>query len=162
MLERKNGLADRLDVKGLQNLVEAGGTSLRLVFVAACHGLLERDGGGWSGKSDPFVVVKDPRGKEILKTPRVDDCVDPDWREMASKCTAEATMSAATPGAVTFEVWNHNKLRNDFLGLAQLKVVDLFAAGDTTHAIKLQPRPKEGDSEVLENTMQQNFKDGNH
>ena len=37
MFEQKNALAHRLDVGGLRNLVKAGGTSLRLVFVAACH-----------------------------------------------------------------------------------------------------------------------------
>ena len=37
MFERKDGFADRLDVNGLRDLVKAGGTSLRLVFVAACH-----------------------------------------------------------------------------------------------------------------------------
>ena len=37
MFEQKNGLAHRLDVGGLRDLVKAGGTPLRLVFVAACH-----------------------------------------------------------------------------------------------------------------------------
>ena len=37
MFEQTNGLAHRLDVGGLRDLVKAGGTSLRLVFVAACH-----------------------------------------------------------------------------------------------------------------------------
>ena len=37
MFEQKNGLGDCLDVDGLRNLVEAGGTSLRLVFVASCR-----------------------------------------------------------------------------------------------------------------------------
>ena len=37
MFEQKNGLAHRLDVSGLRDLVKAGGTPLRLVFVAACH-----------------------------------------------------------------------------------------------------------------------------
>ena len=38
MFEHKNGLGHRLDVDGLRSLVFAGqATSLRLVFVAACH-----------------------------------------------------------------------------------------------------------------------------
>jgi len=38
MFEGKNGLGHRLDVDGLRSLVSAGrATSLRLVFVAACH-----------------------------------------------------------------------------------------------------------------------------
>ena len=38
MFEHKNGLGHRLDVDGLRRLVFAGqATSLRLVFVAACH-----------------------------------------------------------------------------------------------------------------------------
>ena len=37
MFEQTNGLAHRLDVGGLRDLVKAGGTPLRLVFVAACH-----------------------------------------------------------------------------------------------------------------------------
>ena len=37
MFEQTNGLAHRLDAGGLRDLIKAGGTSLRLVFVAACH-----------------------------------------------------------------------------------------------------------------------------
>ena len=37
MFEQKNGLAHCVDVGGLGDLVKAGGTPPRLVFVAACH-----------------------------------------------------------------------------------------------------------------------------
>ena len=37
IFEQRNGRAHHLDVHELEDLVKAGGTSLRLVFVAACH-----------------------------------------------------------------------------------------------------------------------------
>ena len=119
------------------------------ITAISAQGLLERDGGGKGDLSDPFVIILDTLGNELLRTAVCDNTVDPKWA--ADQSTARLALSAATPGAIELQVWNWNALRNDFLGHVTVAVKDLFAYGPQTWELDLLPRDREADSTVLDN-----------
>jgi hypothetical protein len=125
------------------------------IYVSGCRDLMNRDGFG-SGKSDPFLIFFDHTGKEILRTKRVDDELNPTWSQ--DQATAKLKIAwadvQAKPGAtLDVQVWDWNLTSNSFLGQTRLPVHGLFAADPAVvgrHTFELEPRADKEDKKVLE------------
>ena len=119
------------------------------LWVKSCADLMDRDGGGVYGTDDPFAIVYDPTGKEILRTPTITDNENPEWGLDKGSC--KMALSPSSPGFVTVEVWNWNAVSNNFLGCIRIPVVDLFEHGPGDRKIQLREREKETDPFITEN-----------
>jgi hypothetical protein len=122
-------------------------------YVAGCNKLIDRDEGKFmqSGKSDPYVEVfrvVNGKKKKLLTTPTIDDTLDPEWEKRDSEISEK--LSSAVPGFMLFEVWDKDKMSDDFLGCAKLTMKDIFSEGAGIRTMVLMPRDKENDDEILE------------
>jgi hypothetical protein len=125
------------------------------VRVVRAKGLLNRDW-GFSGKSDPYVKVYDPDGKERLKTPVIEDVLDPEWPADKSTVSlkvpqaASAQLAWSADKVFKFVVWNSNPITDDFLGECQVAMAEARPGAETTHTVPLQPRSSEPDKAIRE------------
>ena len=126
-----------------------GGPQEVLVHVVGCTGLQDRDRIG-GGDSDPYVIVNDPSGAEVKRTPVVDGNANPTW-DLTKGSVKMVIDPKRDVGFVGFEVWDDDLTTADFLGYAQISATELLAGESGRRTIKLGPRPKENDAWVKEN-----------
>lgn len=97
------------------------------VFIFKARDLAPKDKNGFS---DPFVVVK--YGKSF-KTKIIKKCLNPEWNE-----SFEFDVSYLT---ISFNVWDHDHLRNDFMGTCSVDLQSCFNFTPTW--LKLHPKQNE-------------------
>lgn len=124
------------------------------IQVVKARGLINRDW-GFAGKSDPYVIVYDPDGKNCLKTATIDNCLDPDFPPTTSAVTVavpdrgSASNAWSSEKAFRFCVWNENPVSDDFLGEAEVSMASWQAPGTANYTLTLKPRAGEKDKDVL-------------
>jgi hypothetical protein len=116
------------------------------IVVERCESLLDRDGGGRYGKSDPYVMVEDPRKKTVLETKPIDNNLNPEYDPQFS--TAKLTLVRGTPGEITLSVWDKNIGKDEFMGQVIVPLDHIFKYGPGRRILKLEQRPKESDAIV--------------
>jgi Ca2+-dependent lipid-binding protein len=90
--------------------------------------LLNVDGFG-QGDSDPYVIVFNPNKQEILRTPEIDNNLNPVWA--ADKATCQWSFSSPPPAGsnFTFQVWDKDTVgSDDFMGEVTVAVVGITEA----------------------------------
>eukprot|EP00933_Yihiella_yeosuensis_P083739 TRINITY_DN9799_c3_g1_i1.p1 TRINITY_DN9799_c3_g1~~TRINITY_DN9799_c3_g1_i1.p1 ORF type:complete len:717 (+),score=124.10 TRINITY_DN9799_c3_g1_i1:51-2201(+) len=100
-----------------RGLEEKRWPQLLRVRVLAAHGLPNRDVASFFGnKSDPYVVVR--FGGEERKTPVINDCLDPVWKEERdfSFPVHKPQEGLGVAGTLELEVFNSNMLSDDTMG----------------------------------------------
>lgn len=125
------------------------GTRLR-VFVRKANRLLNRDGIG-AGVSDPYVIAKDPSGREVMRTKPVEDDLNPEFP--VEQSTIEWPLPQHQPnGFFHFAVWDYDPVGgDDFLGEAFMSVVDMIRTQKGENNVPLKPRQGEPDKEIQDN-----------
>ncbi|CUG86818.1 membrane-associated protein, putative [Bodo saltans] len=126
------------------------GTKLR-VFVRKGTKLLNRDGIG-AGDSDPYVIGKDPSGKEVMRTKPVMDNLNPDFPVEQATIEWPVPPNQPTNGFFHFSVWDYDPVGgDDFLGEVFMNVQDMIRTKKGENAVPLKPRQNEPDKEIQDN-----------
>ena len=159
---KKQAEKDRTDVKLIAenalsaiSLIESGKAAQLTVdkaplldvslSVAACTNLLVRKAGDIP---DPFVLVLDPLGKEVLRTETMQDAASPQFDATKNKATLKIAKGSAAP--VRIEVYSFIAGQSGlFLGAATIAADQLLSEGK--RVLNLEPREKENDAAILKN-----------
>ena len=106
------------------------------VVVESASNLVDVEGTLATGVSDPFVIVKQGP-KELLRTPSVDNDLNPKWPRNQSSFNFTANSTDDIP--LTFWVYDENTIgSNTFMGTASLSIADVAIKGNIRHQLPLQ------------------------
>ena len=100
------------------------------------------------GTSDPYVVVHDVSGAEVLRTPKVPSMLEPVFERSKS----EIVLRIGNPtGAIALDVFDANPTSDDFMGEALLDVNFIISHAPGEVALPLRDRRGEKDKFILSN-----------
>jgi hypothetical protein len=115
------------------------------VCITHCTNLLTRKAGDIP---DPYVVLLDPLGREVLRTETITDNVSPQFDAMKNKVTMKVARGSSA--SLRIEVYSFVPGQSGvFLGSAALASDQLLAEGK--RVLVLEPREKENDELILKN-----------
>jgi hypothetical protein len=77
------------------------------------------------GLSDPYVVVKGPRGSDRYKTRTIDDNLNPVWEESVMWEYNSANVDDLNAAVIYFECYDKDSVSDDLLGKDYVKISDL-------------------------------------
>jgi Ca2+-dependent lipid-binding protein len=103
------------------------------------------------GKSDPYVLVENSAGAELIRTPVMESTVNPIFPRDKSTCFLP---SGSTQESLHISVWDKQITADIFMGEAYLPVAEAVGRavnGEAEIPLKLVARPSETDGEIVKN-----------
>eukprot|EP00658_Telonema_sp_P-2_P015468 TRINITY_DN15951_c0_g3_i1.p1 TRINITY_DN15951_c0_g3~~TRINITY_DN15951_c0_g3_i1.p1 ORF type:complete len:164 (+),score=12.59 TRINITY_DN15951_c0_g3_i1:156-647(+) len=108
-------------IRSLKRPMRPAPGELKLTIVRAVA-LPNVDIGPFSGLTDSYVRVVDPKGQQVLQTPVVKDNLNPDYPSTGSTCTIKVV---ASTGDFRFSVMDEGTIKDSEFGVVRVPVVEL-------------------------------------